>query len=186
MMAAAEIAAALAVHNARLVVEGDRIQVTFPSDRPPPSDLIEAAKANRESLRALLLAKPGHRYSSMFSAIRAKCPAYVEIDRWQQAVEDAGRFLATWGEQAEALGWTSRELFGLHTPTERPTASYQRLSRYDETGLVWLLQGRPVIALTADTAAVQTTSGGTLTYRKYNKPELGPLGDSLDDFDGAA
>ena len=44
MMAAAEIAAALAAHNAWLVVEGDRIQVTFPSDRPPPADLIEAAK----------------------------------------------------------------------------------------------------------------------------------------------
>jgi hypothetical protein len=77
----------------------------------------------------------GHRYSAMLSALRAKCPAYVEIDRWQQAL-DARRFLATWGEQAEALGWTARELFGLHTPPERPAASYQRLSCYDETGLV--------------------------------------------------
>ncbi len=57
---------------------------------------------------------------------------------------------------------------------------------YDETGLVWLLQGRPVVALTAETAAIQPATGGILTYRKYNKPVLEPVGDSLDDFDGAA
>jgi hypothetical protein len=107
---------------------------------------------------------------------RAKCQAYVEIDRWHQAAEDARRFLATWGEQAEALGWTNRELFGLHTPPERPAASYQRLSCYDCTGLVWLLDGRSVIALTARTPAVQTASGGIITYRKHNKPALGPGG----------
>ena len=59
MMAAAEILCALTAHDARLVVEGDRMQVLFPSDRPLPSDLIAAAKANRESLRALFVADPG-------------------------------------------------------------------------------------------------------------------------------
>jgi hypothetical protein len=58
------------------------------------------------------------------------------------------------------------------------------LSRYDETGLIWLLQGRPVVALTASEAAIRGHSGATLTYRKYNKPALGPLGDSLDDMGG--
>jgi hypothetical protein len=50
-------------------------------------------------------------------------------------------------------------LFGLHTPPERPHPSYRRLSRYDETGLVWLLQGRPVVALTEATAAIQGSTG---------------------------
>ena len=186
MMAATEIAAALAAHSARLVVEGDRIQLTFPSDRPPPADLIELARANRDSLRALLLAGPTLRYSNTLSALRARCPAYVEPADWQRAVADGHRFLAAWGVQAEALGWTARDLFGLHTPPEQPAANYQRLSRYDETGLVWLLQGRPVVALTAEMAAIQTASGGTLTYRKYNKPAFGPVGDSLDDFDGVS
>jgi hypothetical protein len=75
-------------------------------------------------------------------------------------------------------------LFGLHTPPERPAANYRRLSRYDETGLIWLLRGRPVVALTATTAVIQGATG-ILTYRKLNKPALGPLGDSLDDI-GAA
>jgi hypothetical protein len=46
-----------------------------------------------------------------------------------------------------------------------------------------LLQGRAVVALTADTAAIQTqNTGNVLTYRKANKPALGPVGDSLDEF----
>src|SRR5215468_10963615 len=62
-----------------------------------------------------------------------------------------------------------------------PGPKYQRLSRYDQTGLVWLLQGRRVVELTQDKAVIETATG-TVSYRRYNKPALGPLGDSLDDF----
>jgi hypothetical protein len=41
-----------------------------------------------------------------------------------------------------------------------------------------------VVALTALTAAIQCPGGHTVTYRKLNKPALGPVGDSLDDFSG--
>ena len=119
-------------------------------------------------------------YNGPFRALERRCPEFVEAVRWQQAVEDGRRFLASWGEQAHALGWTARELFGLHTAPERPAANYSRLSRYDETGLIWLLRGRAVIALTETTAAIQGATA-LLTYRKLNKPALGPLGDSLDD-----
>src|SRR6516165_721778 len=71
---------------------------------------------------------------------------------WQQAVEDGHRFVIQWGKQAEALGWAPADLFGLHTPPDRPAPNYRRLSRYDQTGLVWLLRGRPVIALTQTAA----------------------------------
>jgi hypothetical protein len=71
------------------------------------------------------------------------------------------------------------ELFGLH----KPHPSYSRLSRHDCTGLLWLLQGRRVVALTDGTAAIQNpTTGNVLTYRKTRKPAYGPLGDLLDDF----
>ena len=120
----------------------------------------------------------------MLAALESRCPEHVEPDRWRQAIKDAKAFLATWGEQAESLGWSSRDLFGLHTP-EHPHPSYSRLSRYDETGLVWLLQGRPVIALTEGTAAIQSAKTGSVTvYRKANKPGYGPVGDSLEDFNG--
>jgi hypothetical protein len=122
------------------------------------------------------------RFFRTFSALETRCPALVPADRWQAAVEDGRRFLARWGEQAEALGWTSKDLFGLHTPPASPHPSYARLSRYDEAGLIWLLCGREVIALTEVTAAIQGTSGVTV-YRRHNKPALGPVGDSLDDFE---
>ena len=102
--------------------------------------------------------------------------------RWQRAIDDGRAFLAQWGEQAQALGWTARDLFGLHEVPGNPHPSYSRLSRYDATGLLWLLQGQPVVAITSTTAAIKTHTGNVLTYRKDRKPTYGPLGDSLDDF----
>jgi hypothetical protein len=122
------------------------------------------------------------RLNHILEDLGERCPDQVGHDRWRQAVEDGRRFLATWGERADALGWTARDLFGLHRPPENPHPSYRRLSRYDATGLIWLLEGREVIALTSDTAAIRWPSGTVTVYRKDNKPALGPLGDSLDDM----
>jgi len=115
-------------------------------------------------------------------ALQRRCPACVEPERWQQATHDAHRFLSRWGEEAEALGWTARELFGLASIPDEPHPSYRRLSRYDQTGLIWLLRGRTVVALTESTAAVESVTGNVTVYRKHNKPALGPLGDSLEDL----
>src|SRR5215470_14249513 len=54
--------------------------------------------------------------------------------RLQQALTDGKTFLAHWGEQAHALGWTARDLFGLFTVPKHAKPSFNRLSRYDETG----------------------------------------------------
>jgi hypothetical protein len=124
---------------------------------------------------------PG-RYNQVMAALEARCPELVPPECWQRAVEDGRRFRPTWGDQAEALGWTSRDLLGLHKPPPNPHPSYSRLSRYDETGLVWLLQGRPVVALAEATAAMQSPTGAITVYRRHNKPALGPVGDSLDDL----
>jgi hypothetical protein len=122
------------------------------------------------------------RFLRSLQELERRCPAHVDPSDWVQAHEDGRKFLAYWGQQAEALGWTTRELFGLHAVPERPSASYRRLSRYDETGLIWLLRGRPVVALTDTEAVILGRSGATVTYRKHNKPALGPVGDSLDDW----
>jgi hypothetical protein len=122
------------------------------------------------------------RYERVCSALESCCPTLLPVDRWQFAVDDGRRFLARWGEQAEALGWTARDLFGLAPVPGVPHPSYSRLSRYDATGLIWLLRGRPVIALTEATAAIRSPTGAVTVYRRFNKPALGPLGDSLDDL----
>jgi hypothetical protein len=97
--------------------------------------------------------------------LESGCPDQVAADDWEQAIDDGRRFLAQWGEQAEALRWTPDDLFGLHDPTQRPGPNYRRLSRYDATGLIWLLYGRPVVALTAS-AAVIGREGGPTFYRR--------------------
>jgi hypothetical protein len=122
------------------------------------------------------------RYRKVFAFLQVKAPAHIEENRWRQAVRDGSSFLAVWGDQAQGLGWTSADLFGLHTPPANPHPTYSRLSRYDETGLIWLLQGRPVVALTEATAAILSSTGAVTTYRRHSKPGLGPLGDSLEDL----
>jgi hypothetical protein len=66
-------------------------------------------------------------------------------------------------------------LFGLPHIPEKPSRNYRRLSRYDETGLIWLLRGRPVTALSDATAAIEQSAGAVTMYRKHVKPPLGPL-----------
>jgi hypothetical protein len=57
---------------------------------------------------------------------------------------------------------------------------YERLSRYDQNGLAWMLQGRRVIALTETEATILAPSGATLVYRRRNQPAPGLIGDSTD------
>lgn len=131
--------------------------------------------------RLTRLVVPRNSFSDALAELEARCPDYVQPERWQQCVADGRQFLATWGDRAAALGWSPSELFGLHQVPAQPAATYQRLSRYDATGLIWLLQGRPVVALTKDKAAIQC-NGAAVVYRKDRKPAFGPLGDSLDDM----
>ncbi len=84
-------------------------------------------------------------------------PAWHEND-WHTLQDDARRFLQEWASQARRLGWEALDLFGVH-PTA-PTA------RFDCMGLVPLLRGRAVSALTKDSAAIKTASGRSLTFRR--------------------
>jgi hypothetical protein len=43
--------------------------------------------------------------------------------------------------------WTADDLFGLPPIREKPAPNYRRLSRYDLTGLVWMLRGRPIVSM---------------------------------------
>jgi len=95
---------------------------------------------------------------------------------------EAGFWLggASW---PKALNWSSADLFSLAPVPAKPHPSYSRLSRYDWTGLCWLLQGKEVIALTEATASIRNPNTGNVTvYRKHNKPSYGPVGDSLLDI----
>jgi len=105
--------------------------------------------------------------STTLAALEYRQPDLISLEDWQQAVTDGRRFIVQWGAQAEELGWTTEDLFGLHEPPERPATNYRRLSRYDATGLIWFLHGRPVVALNADSAAIGIAGSGRLTFYRY-------------------
>jgi hypothetical protein len=159
---------------------------TVESEPSVPSAAYQAASAEPDgtACKVEIVELPaGGRYRKVFAHLQLRPPALIDVGRWRQCVEDAKGFLAKWGEQAEALGWTSADLFGLHSPPEKPHPSYSRLSRYDCTGLCWLLEGRSVVALTADIASIRNPDTSAVTvYRRHHKPALGPVGDSLEDF----
>ena len=73
------------------------------------------------------------RFGRTFSALEARCPDFVPTDRWQLAVEDGRVFLARWGGQAEALGWTARDICSasIHRRRSRirATAAYLATTR---------------------------------------------------------
>ncbi len=84
---------------------------------------------------------------------------------WKILQEDALVFLTNWAAQARRLDWDALDLFGVHA--DAPHA------RLDGMGLVPLLSGRPVVALTEDSAAISAASGGTLMFRRHRSSPPG-------------
>jgi hypothetical protein len=151
---------------------------------PPPTDKTDKTPTEKGSVSFVSTpTSPFSEISRVLHALEARCPEVVPEVRWRQAVADGQHFLARWGEQAHALGWTAKDLFGLMPLPAHAKPSLNRRSRYDETGLIWLLGGREVVALTVATAAIQSSTGAITIYRRHSHPALGPVGDSLGDLE---
>jgi hypothetical protein len=93
-------------------------------------------------------------------------PRTYPAQAWQQLIADAERFLDRWGEQAAAFGWRDWELFGCHR--RAPWGRIQGM------GLVLLLHGRELAALTAAEAVIRTRTGARQTYRRRHRDPLHP------------
>ena len=193
-MNAAEILVAVEQAGATLRVEGDSLVATNASRIAPviktairenKPEIITLLGAGRPPCRVTIVELPagGLRYRRIFAHLQLKPPALVDLARWQQAIADGRVFLRQWGEAAQRLNWSSADIFGLIEVPESPAPSFNRLSRYDQTGLVWLLEGREVIAMTETTATIRNPATGAITvYRRHHKPALGPLGDALEEL----
>jgi hypothetical protein len=74
--------------------------------------------------------------------------AYPNADNeaWRQAEDDAYRLAKKWCHQAIALGWTEENVIGL----------------------IWSLQGRRVVAMTARRAAIISASGAVTFYKRMS------------------
>jgi len=86
-------------------------------------------------------------------------PAGVPPKRWQRFIDDVGRFLdSSFCSVAAALGWGPHDLFGCDR--DRPFA------RIDQAGLLWLLNGDELVALSENTAIIETHGGARQNYRR--------------------
>jgi hypothetical protein len=85
---------------------------------------------------------------------------------WQQLIVDAERFLDRWAAQAGAFGWLTWELFGCHR--RAPWGRIQGM------GLMLLLRGDEIAALTATEAVIRTRTGAHQTYRRKPCDPLHP------------
>jgi hypothetical protein len=85
---------------------------------------------------------------------------------WQQLIVDAERFLDDWAAQAAALDWPTWELFGCHRQAP--------FGRIEGMGLVLLLRGDEIAALTAIEAVIRTGTGAHQTYRRKPHDPLHP------------
>ncbi|AWB26204.1 hypothetical protein DA075_35640 (plasmid) [Methylobacterium currus] len=90
---------------------------------------------------------------------RIPCPDY-RPEEWAAVLANAWGFLDRFGAQAEALGWQTHELFGVHLT--------HGTIRVDHCGAIVLVVGGPVRAVTADAIRFER-----VTYRR--RP-LAPVG----------
>ncbi len=86
------------------------------------------------------------------------CPASCPNAKWQVLREDAYLFLRDHAARAHGLGWTVLDLFGVH-----PVKPWVR---FDHMGLVPLLNGARVTALSDIEAVVEKPNGARLTFRR--------------------
>ncbi len=84
-------------------------------------------------------------------------PTGFDRKRWRTLIDDGGKFLARWGEEAARLGWSALDVFGVH--------SIAPGARYDAAGLALLISGGEVVSVKPDRATIQSNRGGALlTY----------------------
>ena len=96
------------------------------------------------------------------NSLSSEAPSGFPSRRWDQLRRDVTDFLVSpWAEEAARLGWTDLDLFGVNA--DRP------YTRIDGLGLVLALDGRKIIALSAEGATLETPAGVRQSYRR--KPE---------------
>jgi len=164
-----------------IALQGDRLRLSAANPLPPElldevrlhkTDLIDhLQRAPQSGLERPAAGPPRAAAASsdeMFAAWGAGVarlaamppPRNYPEHAWQQLIADAERFLHHWAAQAHRLGWQDWELFGCSRPAP--------WGRIQGMGLVLLLRGKELAALTATEAVIRTATGAHQTY--YRKP----------------
>jgi hypothetical protein len=104
----------------------DVASVAAPLERTARNDCLRDAIEERAGLAADRVPAV---YLDAWARLNCQKPASVSEPDWRLALDDGGRFLDTWGAEADEADWTPGELFDVRA------------------GLVWCLAGERVEAL---------------------------------------
>jgi TubC N-terminal docking domain len=155
-------------------LEGDMLRLSAP--KPLPDELRARLRQHKAEVVALLSAEPADTASeapalpsgprlpqNIVDGVRAVLSADrapgIPPQRWPRVQRDTARLVeGGWVQGAFALGWTVADLFGCDQ-----RAPWYRL---DRSGLVLLTGGREIVELTPDVAALRTSTGSALRYRR--------------------
>jgi hypothetical protein len=149
-----------------ITLQGDRLRLSAPE--PLPENLLQELRTRKaEVIDHLQHAGAPEAWVDGIAWLREMPPPRTYPPHaWQQLIVDAERFLDGWAVQAVALGWRDWELFGCHR-----RAPWRRL---DGMGLVLLLRGDEIAALTESEAAIRTRTSARQTYRRKPRDPLHP------------
>jgi TubC N-terminal docking domain len=166
-------------------LQGDRLRLSAP--KPLPETLLQELRTRKtELIDHLQHARPSKLGQPAVEALANRTAPPVEaiadwaagvarlgtmppprtypVRAWQQLVVDAQRFLNAWALQAAALGWRDWEIFGCHR--RAPWGRIQGM------GLVLLLRGDEIAALTETEAVIRTRTGARQTYPRQLRDPL--------------
>jgi hypothetical protein len=185
-MTAAPVIEAVRRAGGRILVRGAHLRLSAPE--PLPDTLIAEVRQHKAEILDLLgTAAPALSERQRPSASPAQT-VETSVERWRRGVErlcsmwppqdypepawtqlaaDAERFLERWGLPAARLGWPAWELFGCH--------HHAPFGRIEGMGLVLLLRGKELIALTDAEAVIRTATGAHQTYRRKPHDPLHPV-----------
>jgi hypothetical protein len=168
-----------------IALQGDRLRLAAPE--PLPQELLEEVRLHKADLIDQLRCaappllreppadppRPGTAsptgtiatWVNGVARLRAIPPPPIYPQHaWQQLIIDAERFLDGWAQQAVALGWPIWELFGCHRG-----APWGRIAGM---GLILLLRGDEIAALTRSEAMIRTRTGARQIYRRRPRDPL--------------
>jgi hypothetical protein len=131
----------------------------------PPLDLHDGAApvGDGKPERAAIVEHDGgipHPWAEGFAQLHPdQPPPNVPPQRWVQFLDDIGQFLdGPFCAAATALGWGPLDLFGCDR--DRPFA------RLDHAGLLWMVKGNRLVALSEHAAIIEMPSGARQTFRR--------------------
>ena len=174
--AALDLLQAVSAAGGLIRLEGGTLQLAAPE--PLPDELRARLHQHKAEIVALLTAaepasdvvlegQPGQDVARLPREIAGGVRAILTADgaqrippqRWPRVQRDAARLVeGGWLERALTRGWIAADLFGCDR-----RAPWHRL---DRAGLVLLVGGHEIVELTEDVAALRTSTGSVLRYRR--------------------